>query len=494
MKGASIDALLLTIVRVITMVMGFVCIKIVSVYFSLESFGLYSQALLIISTTTSLSILGMTDAVNYFYNNKTLHAKHSSEEYIATIFGLQTFVGIVCGIAILAGAPFLTDYFQNSALWSVYGWIAFQPILQNYISMLQVLYMSAGRARSIVIINLIISLGRLAIFIAATFVTHNIVTILALTFISDIIQVSYFSWDLHKHGISINLKKFNKKICRPILVYAIPMAAFVIINSLMRDADKWVIGYFASTDDLAIYTNCSKLLPFDMLTYSFCVVLVPVITRYINTNKEQVALLYGDYLNIGLFTTSILVIPALFLSRDLLLCLYDSKYLPGLLVFIIYLLVDFSRFANVSLLYSASGKSVQLLRIVIFTFVINTIGAIILYQAIGLTGPAIATLISLWISYIFYLKGSSNIMGRSVLRLFNVRGWLPIALECSLMSLIAIYLSSTFMTSWNAVPRFLLMYTIITGCTALLNKKKILVLAQSINKASKYDNNNDLNL
>ncbi len=463
--------------------MGFVCTKIVSVYFSLDNYGLYSQALLIISTACSISTLGMTDAVNFFYNNSSKYKSYTQEQYISTIFGLSTIVGSICGLAILLGAPFLTDYFRNPNLWKVYGWIAFQPLLQNFLPMLQVLYMSAGRAKSIVIINLIISIARLAIFLAASFITRNITTILALTLVSDIIQVAYFTFDLHRHGITIKLKAFQIELCKPILAYAIPMAAFVIINSFMRDTDKWVIGYFASTDELAIYTNCSKLLPFDMLTYSFCLVLIPIITRNIYSNIKLVQGLFGDYLNLGLFTTSILIIPALFLSRDFLLCLYDSKYLPGLAVFIIYLLVDFSRFANVAMLYSLVGKTKQLLYIVLFSFFLNAIGAIVLYKLVGLTGPAIATLICMCISYFFYMHGSRAIINVSVFKLIRVRRWIPIAIECCLIGYICKYAGDTFFYSWSPVLRFILLYGLSLLIVSFINKSEILRIIRSINKA-----------
>lgn len=484
MKGASVDALLLTIVRVITMVIGFVCIKIVSVYFSLEDFGLYSQALLIVSTATSFSILGMTDAVNYFYNNTNAHKQHSKEEHLATIFGMQLVIGATCAVLILAGAPFLTEYFNNPALWGVYLWIALQPMLQNYIPMLQVLYISAGRTRSIVIVNLMLSLIRLGIIVTASFVTQSIITILALTLVCDILQVAYFVIDLRCHKIRFNVSQFRISLCKPVLSYAIPMAAFVIINSLMRDADKWVVGYFAATDDLAIYTNCSRVLPFDMLTMSFCTILVPIITRLISMNKSHAAIIYGHYLNLGLFTTTILVVPALFMSKDLLLCLYDAKYLPGLTIFQAYLIVDFIRFANVSLLYSASGNAHKLLKIVAVTFCINLIGAVILYHAIGLVGPALATIASMLISYGWYMHGSNQILDHSVFRLFRYRHFLAILMESSVAGAFLLIISNQFCASWGAVPRFMLLYLIAVATIAMLNRKHLLDLAKKINQSA----------
>lgn len=479
-KGTSVDALWLTMVRLITMVLGLICIKIISVYFSLEEYGLYAQAILIVSTVCSFSILGMTDAVNYFYNTQA-EQSHNKEHYLATIFGLQTIIGTVAGLAIIFGANFLIDYFKNPQLYAAIGWIAFQPLLQNYIPMLQVLYISVGRAKSIAVINLILSIIRLIIFIVATFYTKSIVTILALTLICDIGQVLYFVIDLKKHSIVIRLKKFTKQLCWPILSYAVPMAAFVIINALLRDVDKWIIGYYSNSEELAIYTNCSRLLPFDILTTSFCTVLVPIVTKYIKGHKDKVCQVYGDYLNIGLLLTSILVGVALWLSKDLLLCLYDQKYLPGLGVFIVYLLVDLSRFANVTLLYSASGNAKKLLHIVIATFVMNLCLAILLYKIIGLLGPAIATLFAMFFSYACYIRGGSRILEYPILKLFDYKSFIIVVLEVCIIGYLALIVSDNLIAGISPVARFMILYPVSILIIGSLNYKKILTLIKSIN-------------
>lgn len=462
------------------MVLGLVCVKIISVFFSLEEYGLYAQSILIISTVCSFSILGMTDAVNYFYNSQS-EQLYGKEHYLATIFGLQAIIGVVAGIVIIVGANFLIDYFNNPQLYAAIGWIAFQPLLQNYIPMLQVLYISVGKAKLIAMVNLSLSIVRLIIFIIATFYTKSIITIIALTLVCDIVQILYFLYDLKKHTVIIRVKKFTKQLCWPILSYAVPMAAFVIINSLLRDTDKWVIGYFSNSECLAIYTNCSRLLPFDILIASFYTVLIPIVTKYINIDKRKVCKVYGDYLNLGLVLTSILVGTAIWLSKDLLLCLYDDKYLPGLGVFITYLFVDLTRFANVTLLYSASGNAKKLLNIVIVAFSINLILAVLLYQFIGLLGPAIATLFSMLLSYAFYIKGGSKILGVSLMNLFNYKSFFIIIFEICIIGYLARISSDYLYDVLNSVERFLILYFLSVLTICVINYKMILSLIRRIN-------------
>ena len=65
--GASTNAIYLIVVRIVTIVLSFVVARILSQYLSIYDYGTYSQIMLIVSTTSSLTILGMTDAINYYY-------------------------------------------------------------------------------------------------------------------------------------------------------------------------------------------------------------------------------------------------------------------------------------------------------------------------------------------------------------------------------------------------------------------------------------------
>lgn len=172
------------------------------------------------------------------------------------------------------------------------------------------------------------------------------------------------------------------------------MSIYVLTNSFSRDIDKYVISAFANTETLAIYSNAAKVLPFDMITSSLITVLIPIITRMINQKKcEEAKEIFKLYLRIGYILTFIFVGGAIAVSRNLMLCLYDEKYLVGLPVFIIYLVVDMIRFANVTAILSGAGKTKILMSISIITMSLNAVLNTIGYKLLGLVGPALVTLL-----------------------------------------------------------------------------------------------------
>ena len=208
--------------------------------------------------------------------------------------------------------------------------------------------------QSILILNLVMAVARLCIIISAALITKSIITILAFTFICDIAQVAYLIIDLRRNNVKISILDFKKELCSPVLRFAVPMAAYVLINTLLRDSDKWVVGYFGTTNDLAVYTNCSRVLPFrhadNVVLYNFSTHHYTIYFKRQRTSGTAIRTLSQSW-NINYVNTCN---SCYYFSRDLLLLLYSPQYLSGLYIFIIYLFVDF---ADLPIYHSYSAQA-----------------------------------------------------------------------------------------------------------------------------------------
>lgn len=444
----------------------------------MHDYGTYSEAILIITTVTAITILGMSDGINYFYNLSEL-TDTKRRQYISTLFSLQFTIGTFGAVSILLLSSILTQYFNNPDLNKVYYWIAFQPLLANLFPMLQNLYISCGLTKVIIIRNFIFALLRLSIFAFACYITKSIVTILACSFICDFLGIAYFFFYLKDTGFKLG--KVNKSLISPILKYCIPMALFVFVNTMVRDIDKWVVGYWGNTDQVAIYSNCSKLLPFDIFSSSFALVLIPLITRFLNSKRKLAIEIFAAYLNLALLTTSILVLPAIVFSKSFLLSLYSPLYLPGHGVFVIYLLVDLVRFANIAIIFSASGNAIQLFKISAITLILNTIGAIALFKMMGLMGPAISTLLSMIIFVLLSCNGTGKILRINVFRIINYHDTLIILLETGILITINMVIDP-YTGAINVIVKFLILYSFSIILLALTNKRRLSQYFRQLNK------------
>ena len=480
--GMAIDALFLTVAKLITSLVSIVITKLLAVKFSLYDYGTYSQAILIVSTVTSLSILGLTDGVNYFYNGN--FEEEQKRKNVNTIFMIQFIIGIICAMVILSCNEFITEYMGNPALKPIYIYIMFSPMLSNLVAMYQVLFVSTGRSKMIAVRNLVVSFARLLAVATATLITYNIVTIFIIMLITDIIQVGYFTVSFANRTFCINPFDIDLRMVRTIIAYCLPLAVYILTSTLCRDIDKYVISYFTDTETLAIYTNAAKMLPFDVMTTSFATVMLPYITRYVVNNEyEKSQQLYKEYLSFSYVTTWLIAFGAIVCAKNLMLILYDKKYLSGIGIFIVYILADMIRFANVAIILRAKNKTFQLMLYSLGMLVANFGLNIIFYQLWGIIGPAIATFVVTIIFNFAMLYQGASIIHAKINSLIDFKEMAKTVCSMILAGFVAIAVQKVCeRIEANYLIAFIASYGIYALIVFALNIKKVLRILKNMNR------------
>ena len=481
-NGAATNSIMLTFVQVITTVLGLIVTKLLSVHFSLQDYGTYSQALLVTTTVTSISILGLTNATNYFYN-RTKDEK-AQRIYVATIFTIQYIVGLLCAILVVGLRVPISKYFGNETLIGVLPIVALTPLFTNLIAMYQTLFVSIGKAKVIAIRNLTVSVIRLLAVVVACFVLDNIITVLVVILCMDIAQIGYFYLLFKKYKQPISVKDCHFELTKEILAFSIPMSVYVLTNSLSRDIDKYVISAFSNTESLAIYTNAAKVLPFDMLTSSLITVLIPIVTRMINQKQfGEAKNVFKLYLRIGYVLTFIFVGGAVAVSEDLMRFLYAEKFLVGLPVFVVYLFVDMIRFANVTTILSGAGKTKILMTISVITMLCNAGFNVIGYKVLGMLGPALVTLILTLCMTIALLHFGAKEIRTRIFELFDFKEILVVGSEILVVGILA-HMLSILLKGYpvSYVVRLILCYGLYMFVLMALNYRRALACYRQLNQ------------
>lgn len=428
-KNHARDAMLLTGIRLMSILINIVSSAILSRMLELEVYGTYSAGNLVVSVAANLTILGMMDAANFFYNQEKLPKK----DCINTIGFLQTLIGLVCAAVIIGGRDMIAGYFDNPQLRGLCIYIALRPLLENLSNSLLSLQMCIGKARAVGIRNGIFSLCKLLAVLLTVFVTRNIRTIFLAYLIMDGATVYYYYRNFKKAAFGIDPLAFRKELIAPVLRFAVPMGIYMMTNSLSRDLDKLVIGYFESTEQLAVYSNCATLLPFGIVSSAFLTIIVPIVTRLVQQEEmEPARRLFRNYLSIGFISTSILTVTCMVLSEEAILLLYGEKYLSGKWIFILYIIVDLVRFANTSLVLSAKGKTGTLVGISAGMLALNALLNLVLYRWMGILGPAVATVVTTLTATVLLLRSSARILQTSLALLVD---WKLIGRMCVLLLL-----------------------------------------------------------
>ena len=427
-SNAVSDAAVLAFVRLTTMCLSLVTTRLLSTYLTKFAYGTYTQVMLVTSTVTALTMFGFIDAANFYYCGTKDSEKQ--ESYIATILTLQCCIGPLAGIIIILLTEPICKYFGNPELRHYLIFAAALPLLQNLISLLQVLFVSVGKARQLAIRKLVVSLAHLACAIAVG-MYKNVVLILIVSVALNCAQILFFLWSLRKSGCYIRLASCNIKLVNSILKYSIPMAVFTLVNALNRDMDKYLVSAVSDTETLAIYSNAAKVLPFDILLISFMTVLIPHLTRQIAEKQYDKAVeTFRAYLEISYISTALLAFSVLAAAPEAMELLYSEKYLSGLPIFRIYIINDVFHFASITLILSASGKTKLLMGIGFIGLAVNFVLNILLYHFFDIAGPALATLlVSLGLGTVI-LHCSAKLLHTSIYELFNCKFFLKFAIEC----------------------------------------------------------------
>lgn len=479
-RNNSLDAMMLAVVKIMTMAIGIVSSAILSRALSLSDYGTYVSGNLIVTTGATLTILGMMDAANYFYN---LGGEHQ-RDYVNTVAALQIFIGLACALILLLGKRWIIRYFGNEALGGIYLLLVFRPMLTNLSNVLLILQTAVGRARAVAARNMAFSLLRLGAVLLTAFVFKRIDTIFIAFLLLDILTILYYYVGFSRAAFSIRLSGFRFKAVGPILRFSLPMGAYVLMTSIARDIDKYVIAAFDTTENLAIYSNCAALLPFDFVAAAFLTVSIPIMTRLVQQKQFQRGQnLLKAYLKIGYLSTVTLTMICMILSREVILLLYGGKYLPGIRVFLLYTLVDMFKFLGVTLVLSAYGRTKTLMGISFAAMVLNVIFSPICYRVLGFEGPAVATVALVLGADLMLLSKSAKLLDTRVSGLFDWKEVFSFLLELLLLGVLAWLLRSVLLA--QGLPYYLVLILVgggYCGAIFLLQFKNLKSAMKQVNK------------
>ena len=100
---------------------------------SLEAYGTYAQGVLLVALGADATVLDLINAVNYFFNRD--RRQDVAREYVNSIFVIQTAIGLVTAVLLVALRGAIGGYFSNPMLPALVVLLALRPmliIIQNH--------------------------------------------------------------------------------------------------------------------------------------------------------------------------------------------------------------------------------------------------------------------------------------------------------------------------------------------------------------------------
>lgn len=483
-RGASWDSMFLTFGNVLTKLFSIISVKMMAEGLSLTEYGTYSQANLINTMGVSLIALGLVDALNYYFSGRQESINDELRSHIVnTVFFLEILAGVVFAVVVVLGQNLLVDYFENTALRLLLPIAAVLPMLSNLLYYYQVLCVGVGRAKLMSVYSLAMTAVRIITIYFSIYVLKSLLLIYIVLVLQDIVQIYAYHFVLKKKNVRINPLRISKVHIGSIFAYGIPMGIYLLTTTFSRELGKLVVGKLAGTESLAIYTNCSKLLPVDIIATSFAVVLVPHIICYVTEkNKEKSVTLFSNYLKVGYYSVWILGTMLLIAPQTMVSFLYDDKYLSGTTVFVLYIIDSMLRFASMHQIMVASNKANLLMLYSVGSLALNLALSVVLYYALGIVGPAVASLVSAVVYTALVLRKSIKLTDA---KLSDILQWKEIL--WLLMTLAVLWVGCTLLCKgleqWGVQSYLSMILSMaVFGCSALaIHFKKIFSILRIIN-------------
>ena len=410
------EASLLTISKMVNLLITMATAMLLSRFRSLEEYGTYSELTLVLNLLTTLCLLGIPNAINYFLPR--VENDGEKQDFLNTFFSLNTILSIVAGIVMAASMPLLVWYFKNDGIYGFYYFAVIMPWAKITIQERGNLLVASHKTKTLIVHTFLNSFCLLGIILFTQVIHQGFQFYMYLYVAVEVVFSLLVYWEVTKLSGKFRFH-INNALCKSILVFSVPIGLSDMISTISREVDKLMIGGFLDTESLAIYTNAAREISLTVISTSFIAVLMPKLSRMVKEKKiEEAVDAWKDTTSFTYIFMCFGVAALITFAPQVMTILYSQKYLPGTGVFRIYALILLWRTAYFGTMLSLHGETKKILWCSISSMLLNVVFNYVLYKLMGFTGPAWSTFLSIGIVNILQLKFSAKITGIPVSRLF----------------------------------------------------------------------------
>lgn len=410
------DAVRLTASKIIGNLLTLVSAMLLARIRTLEENGIYSELLLVINLATAIIMLGLPNSINYFLTRA--ESKDDKNRFLSLYYTLSTVLSAVLGVVLVALLPLWISYFNDQNLKQFAFFLLLFPWAKVVTASVENVLVVLGKSKTLVWYRISNSICLLLIILFIWLTKTSFMLYMILYVIVEGAYAIAVYWLAAKYTGKLHWT-IDKGLIKSVLVFSIPLGLASVVGTLNIEIDKLMIGHLLSTEELAIYTNASKELPLTIVATSLTAVLMPKMVKLFQQKRnEEAVAIWRDVTTISFAIMAFFGIGMAVFSTDAMILLYSEKYAPGGPVFAVYSLSLLLKCTYFGIVLNTTGKTRIVLYSALGTLVLNTIMNIVFYKLMGVSGPALATLMSGVIMGTFQLVFSSRFINVKFSQIF----------------------------------------------------------------------------
>lgn len=415
LKELSLKASLSLMGQIAGQILSCILVVLISRSLGADVYGEYIYIYTFVSFFTILAKLGMENAIVYYIAQD--HIKHDEKEKIVQfVLAAATTTGIILASIIFIAKDWVAETLLNDVNYSRIL-LLLLPII--VLEALSALFFSILRGKKwvleLTVAQNIIGTGVRIILLFILYYLlqiRDVFSIIIPQYVGGILAILYCIYQINKkEKITVSIHAhLNLDKCKEILRYSLPLVLMNVVVLINHNADKYMIGYWMDSSNVAIYTVAIYIGEFS----SFALVAVnnifaPLISELYAADKiEELDMIYKKA------TRWVMIINLAIFSMVInfpyeIMRLAGNEFETGGIVLII---VMFGQIVNsgvggVGYLNSMTGHTKINLFTSVIAVIINLVLNFIFIKPYGMIGAAVASaisvaltnLINLWFVY-----------------------------------------------------------------------------------------------
>jgi O-antigen/teichoic acid export membrane protein len=375
--------------RFFTLAISFFVGVYIARYLGPANYGLLNYVISFVGLFGFLSSLGIDSIIS----REIIKDHNKKEEIIGTGFYIKIFGSILAIISI-----FIVSILTTKDLFTlILIWIFSLNFIPQAFNIIEIYFQSQVLSKKVVTAQIISNIIAALLKIICIFLGKGIFWIIIIYILETSIFAIILLFSFKKFGNYISKWKFNKKIAKQTLVDSWPLMLSTVAINIYMKIDQIIIKNILGDGSSGIYAVAVKISEiWYFIPMLICISLFPAITKSIAINnnlfEDRMKKLYFLMFWLSLIITTITTI----LADPIIKKLFGNAYLESIPILKIYIWSTIIVFLSVAI-----GQYVishNLTKIYFFYTalgaIINIILNIILVPKIGMSGSAIATLIS----------------------------------------------------------------------------------------------------
>ncbi|GMQ60452.1 flippase [Vallitalea sediminicola] len=383
-----------SLLKVLTMVLSLITNIFIVRKLSVNDFGVFSVAFMLIGLITTFGFSWSSSSILYYGSkekakngniNKTFWARN-----IIIFFSL-----IITSVIFAAFRKQINDYIGIEVSFLILIWL-YVSVAEDYLSQYflavnrQLLSSMLSVTAKVIYIILIIS------------ISFDVQALIILNIISHATVLTYI---LGMQKKDIGKFQFDRSWFKEVLNFSLWQLFGFSGLYLINFGDTAIIKHFMTTEDVGIYNAAYKLFN-NIAGFAFVIssyYASSVSAYFANNNHKKIKNFFYRERFIILVLSTIAHILVMFFAEPIIVTLYGERYIESVRIFNILMVGSVFRYLSVFyMLYYNTNKKHKLQQTInIFRAILNLGLDIIFVKLFGLSGPAIATTVAILITSIF---------------------------------------------------------------------------------------------